>query len=59
MHIRILDNLPLVVPIRWADTESPLVYELGFSVGLKGIYAGVSMASDIEICPLFRGVVMK
>ena len=59
MHIRILDNLPLVFPIRWANTESSVVYELGFSVGLKGIYAGVSVASDIEICPLFRGVVMK
>lgn len=36
----ILDNLPLVVPIRRLDQESPTVYQLGFHVGLKGQYTG-------------------
>lgn len=39
---RILDNLPLVVPLRRPDRESSLVYLHGFLVGLKGQYAGVS-----------------
>ncbi|KAJ4953989.1 hypothetical protein NE237_030821 [Protea cynaroides] len=37
----ILDNLPLVVPFRRQDQESPTVYQHGFHVGLKGAYAGV------------------
>ncbi|KAJ0090779.1 hypothetical protein Patl1_12590 [Pistacia atlantica] len=37
----ILDNLPLVVPIRRIDQESPTVFQLGFHVGLKGQYTGV------------------
>ncbi|XP_043706856.1 transmembrane 9 superfamily member 8-like [Telopea speciosissima] len=37
----ILDNLPLVVPMRRQDQESPTVYQHGFHVGLKGAYAGV------------------
>ncbi|XP_020222630.1 transmembrane 9 superfamily member 10 [Cajanus cajan] len=36
----ILDNLPLVVPLRRPDQESSLVYLHGFLVGLKGQYAG-------------------
>ncbi|KAK9207812.1 hypothetical protein WN944_000159 [Citrus x changshan-huyou] len=36
----ILDNLPLVFPIRRVDQESPTVYQLGFHVGLKGQYTG-------------------
>ncbi|KAL9314387.1 hypothetical protein ACSQ67_019839 [Phaseolus vulgaris] len=36
----ILDNLPLVVPLRRPDHESSLVYLHGFLVGLKGQYAG-------------------
>ncbi|GMP35877.1 hypothetical protein CsSME_00008173 [Camellia sinensis var. sinensis] len=36
----ILDNLPLVVPIRRLDQESVIVYQHGFHVGLKGLYAG-------------------
>lgn len=39
---RILDNLPLVVPLRRPDHEYSLVYLHGFLVGLKGQYAGVS-----------------
>ncbi|KAK6927643.1 Nonaspanin (TM9SF) [Dillenia turbinata] len=35
----ILDNLPLVVPFRRAEQEAPIVYQLGFHVGLKGQYA--------------------
>lgn len=35
----ILDNLPLVVPVKRPDTES-MVYQHGFHVGLKGHYAG-------------------
>ncbi|KAG2398883.1 Transmembrane 9 superfamily member 9 [Vigna angularis] len=38
----ILDNLPLVVPLRRPDHESSLVYLHGFLVGLKGQYAGES-----------------
>ncbi|KAH7574042.1 hypothetical protein JRO89_XS03G0243700 [Xanthoceras sorbifolium] len=36
----ILDNLPLVVPIKRLDQESPTVYQLGYHVGLKGQYTG-------------------
>ncbi|KAK8520282.1 hypothetical protein V6N12_004234 [Hibiscus sabdariffa] len=36
----ILDNLPLVVPIRRSDQDSSVVYQLGYHVGLKGQYAG-------------------
>lgn len=39
---RILDNLPVVVPIRRPDMESSFVYQHGFHVGLRGQYAGVS-----------------
>ncbi|XP_057419721.1 transmembrane 9 superfamily member 10-like [Lotus japonicus] len=36
----ILDNLPLVVPIRRPDQESSMMYLHGFLVGLKGQYSG-------------------
>ncbi|EXC11823.1 Transmembrane 9 superfamily member 4 [Morus notabilis] len=36
----ILDNLPLVVPIRRTDLDSSIVYQHGFHVGLRGQYAG-------------------
>ncbi|TYI77004.1 hypothetical protein E1A91_D06G115900v1 [Gossypium mustelinum] len=36
----ILDNLPLVVPVRRFDQENGVVYQHGFHVGLKGRYAG-------------------
>ncbi|KAK7826134.1 transmembrane 9 superfamily member 7 [Quercus suber] len=36
----ILDNLPLVVPIRRPDQENSIVYQHGFHVGLRGQYAG-------------------
>ncbi|KAK6942301.1 Nonaspanin (TM9SF) [Dillenia turbinata] len=36
----ILDNLPLVVPIRRPDQESSFIYQHGFHVGLTGQYAG-------------------
>ncbi|KAK3211035.1 hypothetical protein Dsin_015741 [Dipteronia sinensis] len=36
----ILDNLPLVVPIKRLDQEAPTVYQLGYHVGLKGQYSG-------------------
>ncbi|KAJ1413105.1 Nonaspanin [Sesbania bispinosa] len=39
MSIGILDNLPLVVPIKRNDQDST-VYQLGFHVGLKGHYSG-------------------
>ena len=42
---RILDNLPLVVPLKRNDQDST-VYQLGFHVGLKGQYSGV--------CSLFK-----
>ncbi|XP_023524112.1 transmembrane 9 superfamily member 8 [Cucurbita pepo subsp. pepo] len=34
----ILDNLPLVFPIQRQDQESPVVYQMGYHVGLKGQY---------------------
>ncbi|MED6181626.1 Transmembrane 9 superfamily member 8 [Stylosanthes scabra] len=37
----ILDNLPLVVPIKRTDQEDSYVYQLGYHVGLKGLYSGV------------------
>ncbi|GMI95118.1 endomembrane protein 1 [Hibiscus trionum] len=36
----ILDNLPLVVPVRRLDLESRTVYQLGYHIGVKGQYAG-------------------
>ncbi|KAI6680411.1 hypothetical protein NL676_034292 [Syzygium grande] len=36
----ILDNLPVVVPLRRSDQDSTPVYQLGFHVGLKGHYSG-------------------
>ncbi|KAJ8634787.1 hypothetical protein MRB53_009054 [Persea americana] len=36
----ILDNLPLVVPIKRQDQESATMYQQGFHVGLKGQYTG-------------------
>ncbi|KAL4334133.1 hypothetical protein GQ457_07G043980 [Hibiscus cannabinus] len=36
----ILDNLPLVVPIRRQYQGTPTVYQLGYHVGLKGQYTG-------------------
>ncbi|KAH9620711.1 hypothetical protein KSS87_013645 [Heliosperma pusillum] len=38
----ILDNLPLVMPIRRGDQDTTLVYQLGYYVGLKGKYAGIN-----------------
>ncbi|XP_031739534.1 transmembrane 9 superfamily member 9 isoform X2 [Cucumis sativus] len=35
----ILDNLPLVHPIQIFEHESPLAYQLGFHMGLKGYYS--------------------
>ncbi|KAL0906480.1 hypothetical protein M5K25_024977 [Dendrobium thyrsiflorum] len=36
----ILDNLPLVVPIKRLDQDSSTVYQQGFHVGVKGQYTG-------------------
>ncbi|KAE8687482.1 Transmembrane 9 superfamily member 8 [Hibiscus syriacus] len=36
----ILDNLPLVFPVRRLDQEPHTVYQLGYHIGLKGKYAG-------------------
>lgn len=41
LNDRILDNLPVVVPLRRSDQDSTPVYQLGFHVGLKGHYSGV------------------
>ncbi|KAL9674894.1 hypothetical protein QQ045_003093 [Rhodiola kirilowii] len=38
----ILDNLPLVVPVPRLDHDPTPVYQLGFHVGVKGQYMGVS-----------------
>lgn len=39
---RILDNLPLVHPIRIFEHDSPLAFQLGFHMGLKGYYPEAS-----------------
>ncbi|KAJ1697947.1 hypothetical protein LUZ63_006459 [Rhynchospora breviuscula] len=36
----ILDNLPLVVPIKRLDQDSATIYQHGFHVGVKGQYSG-------------------
>ncbi|KAF8035660.1 hypothetical protein BT93_C1632 [Corymbia citriodora subsp. variegata] len=36
----ILDNLPVVVPLRRSEQDPTPVYQLGFHVGLKGHYSG-------------------
>ncbi|XP_010912180.2 transmembrane 9 superfamily member 8 [Elaeis guineensis] len=36
----VLDNLPLVVPIKRLEQDSPTVYQHGFHVGVKGPYTG-------------------
>ncbi|KAL8130028.1 hypothetical protein V2J09_019183 [Rumex salicifolius] len=36
----ILDNLPLVVPVQRVDQQLPPVFQLGFHVGVKGLYSG-------------------
>ncbi|XP_051204160.1 transmembrane 9 superfamily member 10 [Lolium perenne] len=36
----ILDNLPLVVPIKRMDKDAPTVYQHGVHVGIKGQYSG-------------------
>jgi transmembrane 9 superfamily protein 2/4 len=36
----ILDNLPLVVPIKRLDQEAPTVYQQGVHIGIKGQYSG-------------------
>ena len=41
LHHRILDNLPLVVPVTRQDKNS-IAYQGGYHVGLKGMYSGVS-----------------
>lgn len=41
---RILDNLPLVVSLPKVAQEAPSLYQLGFHVGLKGKYSGVSQS---------------
>ena len=43
---RILDNLPLVVPIAWQDRNA-IVYQGGYHVGVKGQYAGVSLCAQL------------
>lgn len=36
----ILDNLPLVVPIKRMDQDTAMFYQHGFHIGVKGQYAG-------------------
>jgi len=43
---RILDNLPLVVPIARQDRDA-IVYQGGYHVGVKGQYAGVSLCAQL------------
>lgn len=39
---RILDNLPLVVPAQRVNQDSTIIYQLGFFVGLKLSFSGVT-----------------
>lgn len=50
---RILDNLPLVVPVQRPDQENVVVYQHGFHVGLKGIFVGVRIHHHLFLC--FKG----
>ncbi len=43
---RILDNLPLVVPITRPDRDD-VVFQGGYHVGVKGQYAGVSLCAQL------------
>ena len=48
---RILDNLPLVVPIARQDRDA-IVYQGGYHVGVKGQYAGVSLCAQLTVLVL-------
>jgi hypothetical protein len=48
LFCRILDNLPLVVPIARQDKYAA-VYQGGYHVGVKGQYAGVSLCGQLII----------
>jgi hypothetical protein len=54
---RILDNLPLVVPIKRMDKDEPTVYQHGVHVGVKGQYSGVS--SELLMLCIFASVMCK
>lgn len=49
LFCRILDNLPLVVPIKRLDQVAPMVYQLGFYVGAKGQPTGVNTSDSQKI----------
>jgi hypothetical protein len=49
---RILDNLPLVVPIARQDKDA-FVYQGGYHVGVEGQYAGVSSFRQLTISLTF------
>jgi hypothetical protein len=51
LDLRILDNLPLVVPIKRMDKDAPTVYQHGVHVGIKGQYSGVS--SELQMLCIF------
>lgn len=53
---RILDNLPLVVPIARPDRDD-VVFQGGYHVGVKGQYAGVSLCAQLPFL-LFGRLVM-
>lgn len=46
---RILDNLPLVVPIKRQDQDSATVYQHGFYVGVKDHNSGVSTLLHLKL----------
>jgi hypothetical protein len=54
---RILDNLPLVVPITRMDKDEPTVYQHGVHVGVKGQYSGVS--SELQMLCIFACVMFQ
>lgn len=52
---RILDNLPLVVPIARQDRDA-VVYQGGYHVGVRGQYAGVSLCAQLTVLVLIAEV---
>ena len=53
---RILDNLPVVVPIKRLDQEGHTVYQHGVHVGVKGILGWVD---DSYVCSLMKAASVK
>ena len=49
---RILDNLPLVVPAKRVDQDLNMIYQLGYYVGFKDTFSGVTIYYSMMIIVL-------